>query len=159
MLNVRLITTALLAIIATALLLVDYRPFMLDSTAEPRALSYKASGIVDSYFKRDSYARNESVVKNDIFSLGEKEQKKVAVAVKKNDAPVFDLMGVTITPDRKIAILQDLRTKQTKIVEEGEKLNDLMIVKIYKDRIITQAGEGKGEILLRKQAKTEDKQL
>ncbi len=159
MLNVKLITTALLASIAITLLLVDYRAFMLNGAGKPGAITYKAAGIVDSYFKNDSYAKNESVIKNDIFAVGRKKEQKVAVAVKQNDAPKFDLMGVTITPNRKIAILQDLRTKQTKIVEEGEKLNDLTIVKIHKDRVITRAGEGQGEILLRKQGKTKDKQL
>jgi hypothetical protein len=159
MLNVKLISTVLLASIAITLSLVDYRTFMLNGAGEPGAITYKAAGIVDSYFKNDTYAKNESAIKNDIFSVGRKKEQKLAVAVKQNDAPIFDLMGVTITPNRKIAILQDLRTKQTKIVEEGEKLNDLTIVKIHKDRIITRAGEGQGEILLRKQSNTEDKQL
>lgn len=158
MLNVRLIATVLLASTALTLLLVDYRQLILQDAKEPGALAYKASGVVDRYFARDSYAKHESAVKNDIFSVGRKADKKVAVVARKIDTPAFDLMGVTITPNRKIAILQDLRTRQTKIVEEGEKLNELEIVKIYRDRIVTRASDGQGEILLRKPDKTEDKQ-
>jgi len=128
-----------LLFIAITELAMDYEKIFSAVTNKPKVALYRATGIVDKMFLIESPAKYSNIVQQNIFNLD--GYKKGIVKITENarlvsNDFVFDVRGVTITPENKYALLWDKNEKISIIANEGENVKKWKIVSIFKDRII-----------------------
>jgi hypothetical protein len=61
----------------------------------------------------------------------------------------FQLMGTTVTSERKIAFLKDLGGGKTRVVREGEEIDGMKVSLVTADRVTFTAGDDSEELLLK----------
>lgn len=128
----------------------------LDSLHSKNSKEYRDSGyisqsVLDNKFPRASLAKYQNVVSDGVLGELEKAESSNHKAETINlSSNKLELRGITITPERKFAILLDKQKGKSVIAQEGDVVNSINLVEIMTDRVVLHKNNQNYELVLRK---------
>lgn len=145
----RIIVTVTVLFLCTGVLLADIDKLFIYKKKNDTYSTIMA-GIINLKDIRYSGARFVNIVEKNIFTS---ETKPVLSSVKSSDGVEalkgFNYMvsGIIVSPESRIALITDIRTSQSQLLVEGEKLDEWTVAGITRKNITFKKSDGSQHVL------------
>lgn len=130
---------------------VDTRLFVAAQETGNNKMTWLASGRVDNLFPRTSPAKYANVVQDNVFSPMANNTAVTTGVQKHKPKLALQLRGVTITPNKKFAVIWDAAANKSTVVDEGESVMQWKVVTIETDHVVITSGEKRHELFVRQE--------
>lgn len=155
MYNEKMIIMTVLSAIVVVEVALDFDVLFSAVAKQPKETIYRSSGMVDKMFGKESSAKYSNVVTGNIFGAAETGgtvQRVTNNMVRSVGDFMLELRGVTITPDKRFALIWDKQERKSIVADVGEDVSKWKVLSIFHDRVVIGSSGVEKEMFVNKTA-------